>query len=176
MRVPINSQTSGVGAAGAPLAAGHWNADDSGLSGGFVRRTPTAAAAAVRTRRSIAKVSLLLPPAAEHRDRVKDASVIGAALAMLLEQPFDLNRVEVACARCPGRIPRLEREVAEAADEPVRQRHLEAELAALERLGRKPWLDRFAQDIFADPATKLELGRHRQRPLDEIMRQERDAG
>src|SRR5947209_5295086 len=138
MRVPISSHVVGVRIAGSPLIGGHPNAARSCPDGGFVRRTPTPGAGAVRTFRSIARVPLLLPPAAEHRDRIKDASVIGASLPMLIEQPLDLGRVEVAGGGSPGRIPSLEREVAEPADEPGGERHLEAELAALERLGRKP--------------------------------------
>ena len=101
--------------------------------------------------------------------------MIGEPAAMLVERALHLDSVEETGARCAGGIPRLESEIAEAACEPVRERHLEAKLGASARPRRQPRFDRLSQYVFSDAAAQLEIGRHGQSPVDEMMREERNA-
>src|SRR3954447_20725070 len=81
--------------------------------------------------RPLGLAPLIIPPATEHGDRIKDASVVGLAATVLVEQRADGTRLpEATIGRARGR-PCFVGEIAEASDEPVGERHLETELSAL---------------------------------------------
>src|SRR6185312_10903855 len=100
------------------------------------------------------ELPLILPPAAEHRQCIEQSTVICPAAAMLLEKPGDFLRIQEARIGGAGRCPCFIGEVAEAADEPVGERHLETELAPGRSLPGQPGLDRSAKHIFADAAAQ----------------------
>ena len=84
------------------------------------------------------RTPLIIPPATEHRDGIEGATVVCLAPAMLVEQRAYRIRIQKAGIGCARRRPGFVSEIAEAPDEPVRQRHLEAELAALRNRWREP--------------------------------------
>src|SRR6185369_13114720 len=118
-------------------------------------------------------MALLFPPAAEHRNCIEYAAMVGAAATMILEQGFDGARVKIAGLGRSGRAPGVAREIIETADEPVGERHLEAELSAFEPVVRQPRFDRAPEHMLADSIIQLEIGGNSQRPINEIVRQER---
>src|SRR5947209_822222 len=91
-----------------------------------VRRTAKCDSRGYPERR--AKIALITPPTAEHCNGVEQAAVVCSALAVLVEDPLHFVRVEEPRARRTGRQPRFMGEVAEPSGEPIRQRHLEAQL------------------------------------------------
>src|SRR3954452_17386800 len=83
-----------------------------------------------RRRRSAGPRGLIVPPACEHRQRIKNAAVVGLTAAMLGEKIRHLPGIEEASVCSPRGVPRFVGEVAEIASEPIAQRHLESEFAA----------------------------------------------
>src|SRR5262249_28381112 len=88
----------------------------------------------------------------------------------------DLERIEKSGVPEAGGPPGIAGEVVEAADKPIRQRHLEAQLPVPQRMARKHRFDRAPENIFADAVAQLQTRRNGQRPVDETMRQERPPG
>ena len=100
--------------------------------------------------------------------------MIADSPAMFVEHLLYAPRVEESRTGQPGRLPSVTREIVEASDEPVRERHLESQLSRSDRPPRKQRLDCAPQHMLPHALTKLHLRRHRQRPVDELMRKEGD--
>ena len=91
------------------------------------------------------------------------------ASAMLVEERANRARIQEAGISRARRRPRFVGEITEAADKPIRKRHLESELPAFRPFGREPGFDCLPEYIFAGVAAQLELARNGQRPIDEAV-------
>src|SRR4249919_2265026 len=118
----------------------------------------------------------LLPPAAEHGDRIERATVIREVCVMLPEELLDGIGPQVAAQLRTTVVPRFAREMAEVAPEPFGEGDLKPALAFAQYPSRQPGFDCLAQYIFPGPAASLHPHRHGQAPVDKIVRQERHAG
>ena len=101
--------------------------------------------------------------------------MVGSTGPMLRKELLDGLGLQKAAIDRPAVMPGLACEFTEFSPEPLCKRQLQPLFAFVERTLRKPWLYRLAQRIFSNAALELHALRHRERPVDELVGQERNA-